>query len=314
MPIGPFLLRRLGSSALAVLGVSVLVFFFLHLVPGDPVDRLAGGDATPEQRADMARCMHLDESMPVQFGIFLRNIGNGSLGQQCPNPSEKPTVMRRVLDVMPYTIQLALGGMLVALLLALPLGVMAAVRRGTWVDAMAAVLSLSGISMPTMWMGPLVIFVFYVQLAWLPGPAEADAALALLLPSIVVGTHLMAMLSRMTRSSLIEVLREDFMTTARAKGLPEWVVILKHGLRNALLPVITVAGLQFGALLGGAIITEKIFARPGLGTLLLEGISERNYPLVQGTVLVIAVGYVTVNLLVDLAYGLADPRVRRAAA
>jgi len=297
-----------------VLGVSVLVFFFLHLVPGDPVDRLAGGDATPEQRADMARCMHLDESMPVQFGIFLRNIGNGSLGQQCPNPSEKPTVMRRVLDVMPYTIQLALGGMLVALLLALPLGVMAAVRRGTWVDAMAAVLSLSGISMPTMWMGPLVIFVFYVQLAWLPGPAEADAALALLLPSIVVGTHLMAMLSRMTRSSLIEVLREDFMTTARAKGLPEWVVILKHGLRNALLPVITVAGLQFGALLGGAIITEKIFARPGLGTLLLEGISERNYPLVQGTVLVIAVGYVTVNLLVDLAYGLADPRVRRAAA
>lgn len=297
-----------------MLGVSVLVFFFLHLVPGDPVDRLAGGDATPEQRADMARCMHLDESMPVQFGIFLRNIGNGSLGQQCPNPSEKPTVMRRVLDVMPYTIQLALGGMLVALLLALPLGVMAAVRRGTWVDAMAAVLSLSGISMPTMWMGPLVIFVFYVQLAWLPGPAEADAALALLLPSIVVGTHLMAMLSRMTRSSLIEVLREDFMTTARAKGLPEWVVILKHGLRNALLPVITVAGLQFGALLGGAIITEKIFARPGLGTLLLEGISERNYPLVQGTVLVIAVGYVTVNLLVDLAYGLADPRVRRAAA
>jgi ABC-type dipeptide/oligopeptide/nickel transport system permease component len=179
---------------------------------------------------------------------------------------------------------------------------------------MAAVVSLSGISMPTMWMGPLLVTVFYVQLAWLPGPGEPDAPLALLLPSIVVGTHLMAMLSRMTRSSLIEVLREDFMTTARAKGLPEWVVVLKHGLRNALLPVITVAGLQFGALLGGAIITEKIFARPGLGTLLLEGISERNYPLVQGTVLVIAVSYVAVNLLVDLAYGLADPRVRRAGA
>jgi peptide/nickel transport system permease protein len=172
--------------------------------------------------------------------------------------------------------------------------------------------SLSGISMPTMWMGPLFIFIFYVQLAWLPGPAEPDAAFALLLPSVVVGTHLMAMLSRMTRSSLVEVLREDYMTTARAKGLPEWLVILKHGLRNALLPVITVAGLQFGALLGGAIITEKVFARPGLGTLLLEGIGERNYPLVQGTVLVIAVAYVTVNLLVDLAYGMADPRVRRA--
>lgn len=312
MPIGPFLIRRVGSSLLAVLGVSLLVFFFLHMVPGDPVDRLAGGDATPEQRRDMAECMHLDQPMAAQFGIFIKNVFNGSLGQQCPDPGNKPTVMHRVIEVMPYTIQLALGGMLVALLMALPLGVVAAIRRGTWVDAAAAFVSLSGISIPTMWMGPLVIFVFYVQLAWLPGPAEADAAFALLLPSIVVGTHLMAMLSRMTRSSLVEVLREDYMTTARAKGLPESVVILKHGLRNALLPVITVAGLQFGALLGGAIITEKVFARPGLGTLLLEGINERNYPLVQGTVLVIAVAYVTVNLLVDLAYGLADPRVRRA--
>jgi ABC-type dipeptide/oligopeptide/nickel transport system permease component len=312
VPIGPFLLRRLGSSALALFGVSLLVFFFLHMVPGDPVDRLAGGDPTPEQRADVAKCLHLDRSLPVQFAIFLGNIANGTLGQQCPDPEHKPTVMARVLRVFPYTIKLALGGMAVALLLALPLGVIAAVKRATWVDGLAAIVSLSGISIPTMWMGPLLIFAFYAQLAWLPGPAEPDAALALLLPSIVVGTHLMAMLSRMTRSSLVEVLREDFMTTARAKGLPEWVVILKHGLRNALLPVITVAGLQFGALLGGAIITEKVFARPGLGTLLLEGINERNYPLVQGTVLVIAVCYVTVNLLVDLAYGVADPRVRRA--
>jgi len=312
VPIGPFLLRRFGSSLLAVLGVSLLVFFFLHLVPGDPVDRLAGGDATPEQRRDMAECMHLDQPMATQFGIFVKNVFNGSLGQQCPDPANKPTVMTRVLEVMPYTIQLALGGMLVALLMALPLGVLAAVRRGTWVDAAAAFVSLSGISIPTMWMGPLLIFVFYVQLAWLPGPAEADASLALLLPSVVVGTHLMAMLSRMTRSSLVEVLREDYMTTARAKGLPEPVVILKHGLRNALLPVITVAGLQFGALLGGAIITEKVFARPGLGTLLLEGINERNYPLVQGTVLIIAVAYAAVNLLTDLTYGLVDPRVRRA--
>lgn len=312
MPIGPFLLRRLASSALAVLGVSLLVFLFLHLVPGDPVDRLAGGDATPEQRRDMAACMHLDRPMPAQFGIFLENIANGTLGHQCPNPEQKPTVMAQVLAVMPYTVELALGGMLVAILLALPLGVVAAVRRGSWVDASAAVISLSGISIPTMWMGPLLIFIFYVQLAWLPGPAEPDGLVALLLPSIVVGTHLMAMLSRMTRSSLVEVLREDYMTTARAKGLPEWRVILKHGLRNALLPVITVAGLQFGAMLGGAIITEKVFARPGLGTLLLRGINERNYPLVQGTVLVIAVAYVSVNLLVDLTYGLADPRVRRA--
>jgi len=312
VPIGPFLLRRFGSSLLAVLGVSLLVFFFLHLVPGDPVDRLAGGDATAEQRRDMAECMHLDRPLANQFGIFLENVFNGSLGDQCPDPASKPTVMTRVLEVMPYTIQLALGGMLMALCMALPLGIIAAIRRGTWVDAAAAFVSLSGISIPSMCMAPLLIFLFYIQLAWLPGPAEPDAAFALLLPSIVVGTHLMAMLSRMTRSSLVDVLREDYMTTARAKGLPEPAVILKHGLRNALLPVITVAGLQFGSLLGGAIITEKVFARPGLGTLLLEGISERNYPLVQGTVLVIAVAYVTVNLFVDLAYGLADPRVRRA--
>jgi ABC-type dipeptide/oligopeptide/nickel transport system permease component len=165
--------------------------------------------------------------------------------------------------------------------------------------------------MPTMFLGPILIIVFFVTLGWLPGPAEPDAPLALLLPSIVVGTALMAMLSRMTRSSLVDVMDEDYMRTARAKGLTERLVILKHGLRNALLPVITVAGLQFGALLGGTIITEKVFARPGLGTLLLDGIQERNYPVVQGTVLVIAVAYVTINTLVDLAYGIADPRIRR---
>jgi peptide/nickel transport system permease protein len=211
---------------------------------------------------------------------------------------------------MPYTLELALAGMVVALVLALPLGILAAVKRGTAIDTGAAVVSLLGISMPIMWMGPLLLYAFFGYLGWLPGPAEPDARFALVLPALVVGTHLMAMLSRMTRSSLLEVLGEDYMTTARAKGLPPSIVLLKHGLRNALLPVITVAGLQFGAMLSGAIITEKVFSRPGLGTLLLEGISERNFPMVQGTVLVIAVIYVSVNILVDLAYGLADPRIR----
>jgi len=218
--------------------------------------------------------------------------------------------MDRIAAVFPYTLELALGGMLVALLFALPLGILAAVRRGSWVDTAAAGVSLLGISMPIMWMGPVLLGFFFVDLGWLPGPNEADAGGALLLPSLVVGTHLMAMLSRMTRSSLVEVLGEDYMTTARAKGLAPGVVLIKHGLRNALLPVITVAGLQFGALLSGAIVTEKVFARPGLGTLLLEGISQRNFPLVQGTVLVVAVLYVSVNILVDLAYGLVDPRIR----
>jgi peptide/nickel transport system permease protein len=310
MSIGSFIARRLASGAIAVLGVSLLVFMFLHMVPGDPVDQLAGGDADARDRAEIARCLHLDESLPVQLGIFFKNVANGTLGQQCPNPKTKPTVMARIIEVMPYTLELALAGMVVALVLALPLGILAAVKRGTAIDTGAAVVSLLGISMPIMWMGPLLLYAFFGYLGWLPGPAEPDARFALVLPALVVGTHLMAMLSRMTRSSLLEVLGEDYMTTARAKGLPPSIVLLKHGLRNALLPVITVAGLQFGAMLSGAIITEKVFSRPGLGTLLLEGISERNFPMVQGTVLVIAVIYVSVNILVDLAYGLADPRIR----
>lgn len=312
MSIGSFILRRLGSGALALLGVSVLVFLFLHMIPGDPVDHLAGGEATPEMREKLQKCMYLDRSLPAQFGVFMGNIANGTLGRQCPNPEGKPSVLRRVLQVMPYTIELAVAGMLVAIVLALPLGIIAALRRGTAVDTAAAIVSLSGLSMPIMWLGPLLLFLCFIHLGWLPGPAEPDARFALVLPAIAVGVHLMAMLSRMTRASMVEVLREDYLRTARAKGLSNWTIIVKHGLRNALLPVITVAGIQIGSLLSGAIITEKVFARPGLGTLMIEGIQERNYPIVQGTVLVVAVIYVTVNIVVDLAYGLADPRIRRA--
>ncbi len=305
-----FILRRIGSSLIAVTGVSILVFMLLHLVPGDPIDQLSGGEATPEQREELEKCMHLDKSLGQQFVVFIGTIADGSLGRQCPNPESKPTVMDRILSKLPYTIQLAMGGMIVAILLALPLGIIAALKRGTWVDATAAVVSLSGLSMHTAFMGPLALVIFFDYLGWLPGPADPDAAFALLLPSVVIGTHLMAMLARMTRSSLVEVLDNDYIRTARAKGLRNRVVIVKHALRNALLPVITVAGLQFGSLLGGAIITEKVFERPGLGTLLLEGISERNYPVVQGTVLVIAIFYVIVNTLVDMSYGLIDPRIR----
>jgi ABC-type dipeptide/oligopeptide/nickel transport system permease component len=332
--LGSFIVRRLATSAVAVLGVCVLVFAFLHLTPGDPVDQLSGGEATPDQRREIARCMNLESSLVLtaalpagrrielertldfarpkleQFGLFLANVADLSLGHQCPNPEDKPTVMDRILEVLPYTIELAFGGMLVAIIFALPLGIVAAVRRGTWVDAFAAIVSLSGISMPVMWMGPLLIGFFFVNLGWLPGPGDPGAPLALLLPSVVIGTHYMALLARMTRSSLVEVLDEDFIRTARAKGLPGRTVLLKHALRNALIPVITVAGLQFGSMLAGAIITEKIFARPGVGTLLLEGISERNFPLIQGTVLFVAVVYVSVNVVVDITYGLVDPRVR----
>lgn len=311
MSIGSFLLRRLGSGALAILGVSILVFAFLHLVPGDPVDHLAGGEATVEQRQKIERCMGLDRSLPRQFIGFLGHVVDGTLGHQCPDPANKPTVAARLAEAFPHTAALALGGMLVALVFALPLGLIAAIRRGSWIDTLASTASLSGIAIPQMMFAPLLVFVFFAVLGWFPGPTETGFA-ALVLPAFAVGTHLMAMLARMTRSSMVEVLGEDYVRTARAKGLAEGRVVMLHALRNALLPVITIVGLQFGSLLSGAIIIENVFSRPGLGSTLLTAILERNYPVVQGTVLVIAAIYVLVNIGVDLAYGLADPRIRRA--
>ncbi len=311
MTIALFLVRRLASGALAMVGVSILVFLFLHLVPGDPVDHLAGGEATPALRAKIERCMGLDQTMPAQFVDFLGHVIDGTLGHQCPDPKGKPTVAARIAEVMPHTIWLAVCGMLVAVVLALPLGMVAAVRRGTWVDTLATATSLSMIALPQMMFAPLILVWGVDTLGWFPGPTELGPH-AMVLPAFAVGTHLMAMLSRMTRSSLVDVLGEDYVRTARAKGLAEGRVLFHHALRNALLPVITVAGLQFGSMLSGAIVIEKVFARPGLGTTLLDAIFERNYPVVQGTVLVIAGIYVVVNILVDLAYGLADPRIRHA--
>ena len=295
---------------LSMLGVSVLVFLFLHLIPGDAVDHLAGGEATPDQRAKIEQCMGLQGSLLDQYARYMGHVLDGTLGHQCPDPENKPTVMARILDVYPHTVALAIAGLFVALLLALPLGIAAALRRGTWVDTLAAIGALSGIAFPMMLLGPLLLLWFFVELGWFPGPYETGAA-ALVLPAIAVGTHLMALLARMTRSSMVEVLGEDYLRTARAKGLPERVVVWKHALRNAVLPVITVAGLQFGGVLSGAIIIEKVFARPGIGLLLLDGIAERNYPIVQGCVLVIAASYVLVNIAVDIAYGVVDPRIRR---
>jgi peptide/nickel transport system permease protein len=305
---GSFIRRRLISSLSAIFGVSVLVFLLVHLIPGDPIDNLLGERADPRDKIEMRRCMDLDQPLVVQFGRFLKNVADGTLGHTCPD--RRRTVASLIAEALPFTMALATAAMVVALLFALPLGIVAALRPRSALDAAATVISLAGISMPSMWLGPLLLAIFYVGLQWLPGPADQAGLAGLVLPSFMLGTHLMAMLARMTRSSLLEVLGEDYVRTARAKGLSSSVVILRHALRNALVPVITVAGIQFGSLLAGAVVTEKVFARPGIGTLLLEAISQRDYRVVQGCTLVIAVSYVTVNLLVDLAYGLADPRIR----
>jgi peptide/nickel transport system permease protein len=304
----PWLRRRVISSLVAVLGVTVLVFLLVHLIPGDPIDGLLGERADPADKVEMRACMDLDQPLLVQFGRFWKGVADGTLGTTCPDRTR--TVASLIGEALPSTMALAAAAMAVALLLALPLGVLAALRPRSPLDAAATAISLAGISMPAMWLGPLLLSIFYVSLRWAPGPADDAGLRALVLPAIMLGTHLMAMLARMTRSSLLEVMGEDYIRTARAKGLSPTRVILRHGLRNALVPVITVAGLQFGSLLAGAVITEKVFARPGLGTLLLEAIARRDYRIVQGCTLVIAVSYVTVNLLVDLAYGAADPRIR----
>jgi ABC-type dipeptide/oligopeptide/nickel transport system permease component len=305
---GSFLGRRLLSSLSAVFGVSVLVFLLVHLIPGDPIDNLLGERADPIDKIEMQRCMDLDQPLIIQFGRFLKNVGDGTLGHTCPD--RRRTVASLIAEALPSTIALAVAAMVVALIMALPLGILAALRPRSALDAGATLISLAGISMPSMWLGPLLLVIFYVGLQWLPGPADQPSLAGLILPAFMLGTHLMAMLARMTRSSLLEVLGEDYIRTARAKGLSSTAVVLRHALRNALVPVITVAGLQFGSLLAGAVVTEKVFARPGIGMLLLEAISRRDYRVVQGCTLVIAVSYVTVNLIVDLAYGVADPRIR----
>jgi peptide/nickel transport system permease protein len=291
--------------------VCVLTFSFLHLVPGDPIDHLAGGDVTAAQRKNLEQCMGLDKPLASQFVAFLGHIADGSLGHQCPDPQKKPTVAARIREVLPYTIELAIAAMLVAIVLAIPLGVVAAMKRGTWIDTTATAISMTGIVIPIMLLAQVMLVWFFVDLGWLPGPTETGFA-SLLLPALALGTHLMAMLSRMTRSSMVDVLGEDFVRTARAKGVSERRVVFVHALRNALLPVITIAGLQFGSLLSGSIIVEKVFARPGLGLTLIDAILERDYPMVQGITFVIALIYIAVNTLVDIAYGLADPRIRHA--
>lgn len=301
--------RRLFGSLVALVGVAVIVFLVLRVTPGDPVDNLLGEQASAEQRAELRRFLGLDQPLVNQFGAFVRDVARGSLGQSYQHRQD--LVSQRIARVFPWTLELAAAALFIALVLAIPLGAVAALRAGTWIDAAAMGISLLGISIDKLWLGPMLLFVFYLHLGWLPGPADDPSQWgALVLPASAMGAALAAMLARMTRASLLEVLGEDYVRTAKAKGLGPLSVVAKHALRNALVPVVTVAGLQFGALLGGAMITEKIFGRPGIGTLLLDAISERDYPVVQGCVLVIATCYVLVNLVVDLAYAVIDPRIR----
>lgn len=304
-----YLAVRLLRAGATVWGVITLVFLLVHVIPGDPIDAILGDQAAPEDRAALRATLRLDRPLPEQYADFMGEVAAGTLGLSFRYRTR--TVAEMIGEVLPYTAWLALASLALALLLSLPLGAIAATRRGTGVDRAATTVAMFGIAIPNIWLGPLLVLLFGVQLRWLPLPGDDPAQpAALILPAITIGTALMAILTRQTRAALLEVLSEQYIRAAHARGLSRHVVLFKHALRNAVLPVMTVAAAQLGALLSGTVIAEKIFERPGLGTLFLDAFFDRDIPVVQGCVLVIALIYVLVNLLVDLLYGVIDPRVR----
>jgi peptide/nickel transport system permease protein len=301
-----FVVTRLLSALLVVAGVVCLVFLLLRLVPGDPVDVMLGESARPADRAMLRHELGLDESAASQLGAYLWNLTRLDLGQSVHSGR---SVVDLLAERLPATVELAALALLLAVVLAVPLGVLAALRKDSVWDVGAMSFSLLGVSIPNFWLGPLLILLFSVQLGWTPVSGRETAA-SYALPALTLGTAIAAVLARMVRSSLLEVLGEDFVRTARAKGLGETRVIWNHALRNAWLPIVTLLGLQLGALLGGAVITETVFSWPGIGSLLVESIHKRDYMVVQGCVLVISLTYVVVNTLTDLLYAAVDPRIR----
>jgi ABC-type dipeptide/oligopeptide/nickel transport system permease component len=301
-----FLVRRVLLTIPVLLGVATLVFSLIHMIPGDPVQSMLGEGASPDSVNELRSRLGLDRPLYAQYLSFLSGVAHGNLGTSL-RTSEPVTTA--ITSRLPATFELAAAAMLVAVVIAIPLGVIAAVGAGTFVDHIATTLALIGISMPNFWLGPLLAIVFAVELGWLPVSGRGTLA-QLVLPAITLGAPLAAVLARMTRASVIDELRELYVMAARARGVSKARAVLKHALRNSLIPIVTVLGLQLGAVLTGAVITETIFAWPGVGRLLIQSIGFRDYPLVQGCILLIALTYVSMNLLTDLAYGLLDPRIR----
>lgn len=301
-----YLVQRLGSALLVIFGVVSLVFLLIHLIPGDPIEVMLGESASGADREALRAALGLNQPLPVQYLDYLGGLLQLDLGTSI---HFRRPVSELLLERLPATGLLAAASLLVTVLLALPLGIMAAVRRNTIWDSGAMGFSMLGVSIPNFWLGPLLILVFSLWLGWFPVSGQSGFG-SVVLPALTLGTGLTAVLSRMVRSSMLEVLGEDYIRTARAKGLPPHRVVLRHGLRNALLPVITLLGLQLGALLAGAVITETVFSWPGVGLLMIEAIQSRDYPVVQACVLLISLSYVIVNLLTDIAYAWVDPRIR----
>lgn len=309
-----YILRRLIQTIPVLLLSSIIVFALIRFIPGDPAHLIAGPDAFPEQVAAVRERLGLDKPIWVQYLIWLGQVIRGDLGASILNGFP---VARLIGLKFLATLELAVGGLIVALSIAFPLGVLAAIRRGGWLERLVAVFVALGHALPTFWLGILLVLVFAIRLKWFPPSGRVEfsrnpilALQLLILPSVTLGVYTAAVLTRFLKNSMLEVLGQDFVRTAKAKGFSQWATVYKHVLKNALIPVVTVLGLQFGAFLGGAVVTESIFDWPGMGRLLLQAINTRDYPVLQGTVLFIVVTYVFINLLTDLTYGYLDPRIR----
>ncbi|MGH7855554.1 MAG: nickel ABC transporter permease [Candidatus Binatia bacterium] len=300
-----FFLRRLLLLLPTLLGAVSLVFVLIHLIPGDPVEVMLGETATAADKEALRQSLGFDRPLATQYRSFLINLATGDLGRSLYEPASVVQIIRARL---PATLQLAFCAMIAAILISFPLAMLAAIRRGSWIDRSALTFSLLGLSLPNFWLGPLLMIVFSIQLGWTPVSGRGGIS-HLFLPAITLGLGMAAILVRILRASLLQVIHQDYVQTARAKGLQESRVWLKHVLRNAMLSVITIMSLQFGGLLAGSLITETIFSWPGIGRLTVQAIQTRDYPLVQGCVLVIATSYVLVNFITDLLYKLVDPRI-----
>jgi peptide/nickel transport system permease protein len=298
--------RRLLATVPLLLAVSMVVFSFVHLLPGDPAVLFLGEEATPDNLARFRAKLGFDRPLVVQYGEWLGRALQGDLGRSIR--SNQP-VTQAIVERLPVTLRLIGLSMLVSLCIAVPLGVISAVKRNSGVDLASTFFALVGFSTPNFWLGLILIYVFALVLRWLP-PSGFEGVRSLVLPSITLGTALAALVTRQLRSGMLEVLRQDYVRTAQAKGLADRVVIGKHALKNALISVVTVIGLQIGALLGNTIITESLFALPGVGRLMIDSVFSRDFFVVQGVILFLAVGYVVANLVVDITYSYLDPRIR----
>lgn len=302
-----YIFRRILVSIVTLLVIASVIFLMLRLLPGDPARVFASDTATAEEVEQLRHQLNLDKPILYQYQLFMNDLLRGDLGTSMRTNTP---VIEEISARLPQTLKLAVVAMILATLIGIPSGMVAAVKRNTIYDFIASIGTLFGVAMPVYWMGLMLIIIFSVHLKWLPSAGNRDGLRSLILPSFTVAAFSMALIARMTRASVLEVLSKEYVVTARAKGMKEHLVLSRHVLRNALIPVVTVVGLQFGNLLGGSILTETIFAWPGIGRLLTQSLFSRDYPMVQGLIIIFASLFITVNLIVDILYVYIDPRIR----